>query len=215
MKKALLLVSSMFILSAVPVFGKEIPVDVKDVIELRKTQFKENVEVELFTGEWIVGEDINPGRYSVTCSEDQSGNFFVYKDKSTESPDVNFILENNGFGMGVTSATMDLYEGNVIELKGLDGVMFKPVESSFTKELTTGNWVVGVDVEEGKYIATTSEDTSGNVFVYNPGEYPDGYPEFNEVLGNGENNIGTEKAQMKLTKGQVIVISGIEKLYLE
>lgn len=212
MKKSLLLLSSLFVFASQPVVHAS---DVKSIIESREELYKDSETTELFSGEWIVGQDIKPGRYKITTLDGQSGNFFIYENETEEYPFVNFILENNGFGLGVEEANFDIQDGQVIELSGMDNVIFEPVESEIKTELTTGVWVVGVDVEVGTYVATTAEDTSGNLFVYENGDYPDGYPTTNAVLGKGENNIGSERIQLKLKDGQVIVISGISTLFLD
>lgn len=212
MKKSLLLLSSLFVFASQPVVHAS---DVESIIESREELYKDSETTELFSGEWIVGQDIKPGRYKITTLDGQSGNFFIYENETEEYPFVNFILENNGFGLGVEEANFDIQDGQVIELSGMDNVIFEPVESEIKTELTTGMWVVGVDVEAGTYVATTAEDTSGNLFVYENGDYPDGYPTTNAVLGKGENNIGSERIQLKLKDGQVIVISGISTLFLD
>lgn len=216
MKKSLLLLTTVLTLGvASPALAQEIPTDVNELTELRSNQHKQNEPVELFSGEWIVGEDLNAGRYKITVAEGQSGNFFVYGDESQEYADINIILANSNMGMGVPEAHYDLINGQVIEIRGMDNVLFESVESEFKTELKTGNWLVGADVKPGKYIATTAEDTSGNLFVYEAGEYPEGYPKVNEILGKGEYNIGTERAQLKLEEGQMIVIYGITTLFLD
>lgn len=215
MKKSLLLLSSLFLLGGLPVFAQDISNNASELTELRSNQHKQNVPVELFSGEWIVGEDLNAGRYKITVAEGQSGNFFVYSDEAQEYADINIILDNSNMRMGVPEAHYDFTDGQVIGIKGMDNVLFEPVESEIKTELKTGNWLVGADVEPGKYIATTAEDTSGNLFVYKAGDYPQGYPVVNEIIGKGEYNFGTERVQLKLEEGQMIVISNITTLFLD
>ena len=82
------------------------------------------VETTLGAGEWYVGEDIPPGRYVITPPEDQSGNIGVYE-KDEDYISKSEIL--NPFGTnGVKSVTYDLKEGQKIEIRSMDAVLFTP-----------------------------------------------------------------------------------------
>ena len=84
------------------------------------------VETTLGAGEWYVGEDIPPGRYVITPPDDQSGNIGVCN-KDDDYPSKSEIL--NPFGTnGVKSVTYDLEEGQKIEIRSMDAVLFTPKE---------------------------------------------------------------------------------------
>lgn len=70
----------------------------------------------LFAGTFTVGEDIGAGRYIATTSTAKSGNFIVHGVDS-----VNEILGQSQ-GMGVASVTVNLTDGDVITISGLDQV---------------------------------------------------------------------------------------------
>lgn len=211
MKRGLLLLSSLFILtSTVSIKAQDYS---EDIIEARKQQSDDMVE--LFSGDWVVGVDIPIGRYKVTIGEEQSGNFALYQNAEEQNLSLNLILDTRGIGFGVNEINLDLIGGQLIKIQSLNNVYFEPINSELTTELTSGNWLVGEDIEPGKYIAATAENTSGNLFVFDEGEYIDGFPSVNSILGNGENNIGVERIQLNLEEGQVVVISGITKMYLE
>lgn len=161
-------------------------------------------EVELFAGEFIVGENVVPGRYDIT-SLDGVGNFVVY---DGEMPIVNEILTNQAGGqIGVTKIQIDLYEGNRIQISGINKVLLKPAEIALKTTLVSGNHLVGRDVPAGTYIVTAPQGT-GNFIVY------DGdFPVVNEILGSGD--IGVEKIRISIKDGQMIVISGLEKVELQ
>ena len=216
MKKSLVLIATLFTLGVVsPIIGaSSLPTDPAEIVKLRETQAEENETIELFSGEWVAGEDFNPGRYKITCAEGQSGNFYLYDSESEDFPFINLILSTRE-GFGVPEVNVDIAEGQKLALKGIDNVKLEPVETKEVTELTSGIWVVGADVKPGKYIATTEENTSGNLFVYDSVEIEGNFPSTNEILGQGENNTGVEKVQLKLEEGQTIIIQGISKLYLE
>ena len=204
MKKSLLLLSSLFVLSSINV---AYAVEINDY-ETLITEQKETEPTELFSGTWKVGEDIEVGRYEITTTEGQSGNLFIRKE--SDSGFVNDILGKNEFG-GVEKVTVYLEGGEEIEISGLDSVLFTPITKvEKTDEIHSGNWIVGIDIEPGTYIATTLEGQSGNLFV----DDKDGSTITNEILGKNEFG-GVDKAQLKLKEGYQIRISGINNVMLE
>lgn len=210
MKKVILLFSSLFILSGTHVSAFNLSVDVNEVLEQREVTFSNNDLIELFSGEWVVGEDISAGRYEIT-STSTSGNFVVMNESNL--PIVNEILGDNAFDMGVSSITIDLSKGQIINISGMDDVLFTPIESSLKEgSLTAGTWIVGTDVKAGKYIATTPKG-SGNLVVTS-----NSIPVVNEILTSDKDSsmgLGVEKVQLSLKEGQVIIVSGVNEVYLE
>lgn len=170
-----------------------------------KAQTRDNStakETTLAAGTFYVGEDVPVGRYVV--SGDSTGNFFVY-DKSG-MPKVNEILGTDGFG--VETVTINLEEGQKIEISGINNVKFVPAETKMLSELSSGSWEVGLDVEPGRYIASVDEGT-GNFFVYRKG-----LPKVNEIL-DASAGMGVQNVTIELEKGDVIQINGLEKVKLE
>ncbi|PKY89685.1 hypothetical protein CYJ57_02965 [Falseniella ignava] len=164
---------------------------------------------ELSSGEWIVGEDIEPGRYNIKPSdEEDSGNIMInQKDKSSLL--LNEVLGFNHFG-GVEQIRVYLTGGEKIEIIGLDSVTFTPVgPEEKHEEIHAGFWIVGIDVEPGTYIATTEKEQSGNVFVTDK----DGYLVTTEILG--ENMFrGVDQMELKLEEGYKIDVSNLSNVYL-
>lgn len=158
------------------------------------------VRTTLNTGKFEVGQDIPEGRYVITG--DGSGNLFIYDENDV--PYVNEIL--GGGDIGVDSVTTDIKEGDKIEISGINNVTFTPAETIMYKDsLTTGNWVVGLDIAPGRY-DITSAGGSGNLFIYNTS----GWIEVNEILG--DDDFGVEKVTAELKEGYIISISGINKV---
>lgn len=173
---------------------------------VEEERFRENsaaVLTTLNTGKYKVGTDLPEGRYRITG--DGSGNFFVYD--TNDVPYVNEILGGGGFG--VESVTTNLKTGETIEISGINKATFTPAETTLYKDtLTTGNWIVGLDVPEGRYDITGEGGGSGNLFVHNT----TGWIEVNEILGGGE--FGVEKVTVELKKGYSITISGMNRAKL-
>ncbi|MCH3922347.1 hypothetical protein [Limosilactobacillus sp.] len=128
-------------------------------------------EVTLGAGAFKVGQDIKPGRYTVTPTSG-SGNF------TNKSGSINMILgteadDNEG---QVTSYTVDLHKGETIKLEGIQSTDFKPTPSKRTYQttLSAGQWKVGQDIKPGRYEIKATQG-SGNLTT------SDG--DINEILG--------------------------------
>jgi len=153
----------------------------------------------LFSGTFMVGQDIPPGRYVITA--DGSGNLFV---NDGDLPRVNVIL-NNEVGFGVTSLTVYLYEGEEIEISRINNVIFTPAITESSTTLTAGDWIVGLDIPAGTYDATpTEEGFFGNFFVFDGA-----LPSVNQILGG---DIGVERVRVNLREGQRVQMHNIESV---
>lgn len=78
----------------------------------------EHKAAALYTGRWVVGEDVGSGRY-VAAPKGGSGNFVVY---NNGMPKVNEILGDNG----VKQVTINLEEGDIITVASLNEVDLTP-----------------------------------------------------------------------------------------
>jgi hypothetical protein len=75
----------------------------------------------LYAGTFIVGQDVVAGRYTVTPAKGESGNFMVSGANS-----YNEILGDSTFPGRVSSLTVNLSEGDVISISGMNQVTFTP-----------------------------------------------------------------------------------------
>lgn len=125
MKKTILMVLFLCLAVFVGGCGNSAPGDQK---QQEQSQKEENTAVEttLGAGEWYVGKDISPGRYVITPPDDQSGNIGIC-DKGDDYPSKSEILNPSGTN-GVKSVTYDLEEGQKIEIRSMDAVLFTPKE---------------------------------------------------------------------------------------
>jgi len=155
----------------------------------------------LHTGTFTVGEDLPAGRFVVTSQG--SGNFFV---RNTEGRlVVNEILNNAGGPgrHGVVNVTTDFGVGYQIEIRGMARAIFTPVTRTLSHTLTTGHWVVGVDIPAGRFDATPAINDSGNFIVH----HANGRLAYNEILGSR-----TPMLRVNLQEGQTIRISSLSSV---
>ncbi|MCL2399175.1 MAG: hypothetical protein FWC91_05435 [Defluviitaleaceae bacterium] len=159
----------------------------------------------LSTGTFIVGQDIPAGRYIVTG--EGSGNFFVRNEGRSF---VNEILNDGTSTPGVPSVTIDLENNQEIEIRGMRGAFFTPATRTQSTVLTTGRWIVGVDIPAGSFDAFPTHSTeSGNFFVrYNDRSL------VNEILTGSDrgSTMGVPSVRVNLQAGQEIQISGLSSV---
>ena len=155
--------------------------------------------VTIFAGDWEGGTDVPVGRWVITGVG--SGNFTIWRGTSLH---VNEILG----GIGVTSVTTNIAEGDEINISGLNEVTFTPVlERTTSTTLTTGHWVVGEDIEAGSYDAT-SPSGSGNFVIWRGNDL-----RTNEILGDSD--FGVDRVRVNLANGDRIEISSLEQVVFE
>jgi hypothetical protein len=161
------------------------------------------VAVTLGAGTFSVGADVRPGRYVIATSE-SSGNFQVENPKDPLK--VNEILGTEAI-VAVPTVTTDLAEGDTIKIKGLSAVTFTPATTELLTDLSSGSWIVGLDIAPGRYVVTPVAG-SGNLFVGEVG----GFPEVNEILGG---DYGVESVTVDLIEGWQIDIIGMASAHFE
>jgi hypothetical protein len=74
----------------------------------------------LSTETYTVGQDIPKGRYVAKTTSDGSGNFVIYDGSNLV---VNEILSNTSV-YGIPSVTVNLKDGETIEISGINSVIF-------------------------------------------------------------------------------------------
>ena len=159
--------------------------------------------VTLGAGTFTVGTDVQPGRYVITPGDGQVGNISITSDKDLML--VNDILGiSDLLQMGVPSVTTDLTAGDEITISNMSDVVFTPAETKLSNTLSAGNWVVGLDIAPGRYVATPGEGQTGNLLISDS----TGWPKTNEILG--DNNFGgVPSVTVTLNEGDTIKIMGL------
>lgn len=148
-------------------------------------QIKKNTgkATTLNAGSFKVGDDINPGRYTVKAASG-SGNF------TNSSGSINVILGQTADSSGgqVDSYTVTLKKGEHIKLDGIQSTSFTPTPSKadFKTNLGAGQWIVGQNIKPGRYDITATEG-SGNL--------TNGSGSINEILGTK-----ADKSEGQVTK---------------
>lgn len=160
-------------------------------------------------GQHVVGEDIPAGRYVITGEE--SGNLMI-ENNENRNMGIMEILEDEGLDMGVPRVTVDLIEGDEVELMGMELSTFTPVkERTMSNILTTGSWDVGTDIEPGTYEVTTTGSKSGKIMVY---EGTGGLPLVNEPI-DSKGELGPESLTVELEVDQQVIVSVSPELSFE
>lgn len=163
-------------------------------------------EATLIPGTYAVGEELKPGRYTVS-STSGTGNF-LNQPKKSNGQDVNEILGSDE--SATTSAvTATFKKGDQVEISGMTSAHFVPVTSrnkKNTSSLGTGYWTVGKDIKKGKYTVSPAAGTSGNFFVQPKNLFG---TDINEVLGSDSSAGQVPKVNVNLKNGDTVIIGGM------
>lgn len=148
--------------------------------------------------QYVVGLDIPSGRYSYMCD----GEVLI---ATGEEP---FWSENMDVGSiyGITSTTLDLYNGDVIHSEN-DINFGSAIQLINSDHLLNGMWLVGFDIKPGKYQIKVDEyDFDGDIVISNI----DGDMVYNKHvdLSKGEFN-----DSLVLENGSLIIIKGIDLVW--
>jgi hypothetical protein len=161
------------------------------------------LKASLAPGSYTVGVEIQPGHYVITANTDDTGNLRI------ESPNhplkCNELLGEGEFGIGATSYTTDLELGDLVYWQGVSALILTPAATDPATRLTPGNWMVGVDIPAGDYLATPSGEWSGNLRVYSSG----GDAIVNEVVEGGSAQPNPAPLPVTLTEGDRVDVSGV------
>lgn len=151
-------------------------------------------EVNLPSGKYTVGNEIQIGRYVCTLAEG-TGTITIY-DENNEMLFCEIIGSDDNF-QGVSSLTVDLKYDYVIDINS-DNLSFIPVNTEKKDVLGAGNWIVGMDIDEGTYVLS-GNTTNGSIIINrSSGEQ--------EILDLNSNN------KVKLEDNDEILIFGIDEV---
>lgn len=151
-------------------------------------------EVNLPSGQYTVGNEIQIGRYVCTLAEG-TGTITIY-DENNEMLFCEIIGSDDNF-QGVSSLTVDLKYDYVIDINS-DNLSFIPVNTEKKDVLSAGNWIVGMDIDEGTYVLS-GDTTNGSIIINRSGGEQ-------EILDLNSNN------KVKLEDNDEILIFGIDEI---
>ncbi|MGL5415807.1 MAG: hypothetical protein ACRDAU_09125 [Clostridium sp.] len=158
-------------------------------------------DVTLGSGTYIVGKDINPGRYVIKAKTGE-GNITVIDAGNTQS-----VNESLGKDSAKT-VTYTLSKNEKVQISGLKEVEFMPTSNKVTDTLTTGEWNVGLDINPGTYTAT-AKSGAGVLEICRDGKVIK-----SEKLN--ENGKTFEKStDIKLASGETVEVLGIKEIGLK
>lgn len=151
-------------------------------------------EVNLPSGKYTVGNEIQIGRYVCTLAEG-TGTITIY-DENNEMLFCEIIGSDDNF-QGVSSLTVDLKYDYVIDINS-DNLSFIPVNTEKKDVLSAGNWITGMDINEGTYVLS-GDTTNGSIIINR---------------SNGEQEILDLNAnsKVKLEDNDEILIFGIDEV---
>lgn len=170
-------------------------------------------EISISAGDHTVGEDIVPGRYSVTSTGEYSGYLSIYDEEERYVAGEVLASEDMGEALPDYPEEVLFYldEGDKIEVSNDNTFDFAPVEGPFDGELSPGMYIAGHDIEAGDYrISTEDTELSGNIYVhqieaYDSGRYSIGNPEYG----------GKDSFVMTFDEGDLVEITGIKSVSVE
>lgn len=163
------------------------------------------IQTTLSSGSFVIGKTLSPGRYIITTPKGV-GNIFIYKE---QFPYINEILthpHDSNTTVGVTKIETSLQKGMLLQISGLDEVVFSPVPRFNKTSLVCGYHIVGKDIPPGDYLVTIPKG-SGNLMVYDNTHKL----KINELLI--ADIIDSEKElQITLIAGEVVVVSHLDNI---
>lgn len=151
-------------------------------------------EVNLPSGQYTVGNEIQIGRYVCTLAEG-TGTITIY-DENNEMLFCEIIGSDDNF-QGVSSLTVDLKYDYVIDINS-DNLSFIPVNTEKKDVLSAGNWITGMDIDEGTYVLS-GNTTNGSIII----NRADGEQEILDLNSN---------SKVKLEDNDEILIFGIDEI---
>jgi hypothetical protein len=161
------------------------------------------VAATLPPGKYTVGAEIQPGHYEITADGDETGNLRIAS--PTDPFKANELLGEGEFALGAARYVTDLDEGDELIWDGVGTITLRPAETKLSNELSPGNYIVGLDIPAGGYLAEATGDWSGNLLVYST----DGQVLVNAIIGRGADPATVE---VTLEDGQRVDISGVTTL---
>ncbi|PNZ70890.1 hypothetical protein CD128_00655 [Staphylococcus croceilyticus] len=169
--------------------------------------------VSLKDGYYEVGKDIEPGHYEIR-SRDNKG-YIAIKAKTddrslNEQFGTNYGTKNKPI---VPSVTTYLFKGDKISLDNTNLTTFKQIENKKLYKLSTGMWIVGKDVEPGKYKVhlTYSREYGGivKILTYNFNDKSD------FLSGEEVEDIGIKEFEVELKENEDFIVHHIYSITLE
>lgn len=175
--------------------------------------YGEGEEATLEEGEHTAGDDIVPGRYSITTTAEYGSYLSIYDDEDRYVAGEALMSEGSEDDLTDYPAELLVYlsDGDNIEVTGEDSFTFTPVSTEYEDELPAGMHVAGQDVEAGDYrISAEGTEMVGSVDT----SHAEAYVTSRNAVGNPEEG-GRESFVMTIEEGDIVQVTGVGSVNLE
>ncbi len=165
-------------------------------------------EIILSSGSYVVGSDIQPGRYIMT-THSGTGSIYIYKGQYPYISELLTHPDNIDSTVAVTRIETCLNAGDRIQITDLSSVTCLLAPRFPKTTLSCGEHIVGIDVPPGDYTAITSKGT-GHLMIYDATLSV----RLSKVLTAHSLYDNDLQLKMSLTEGEIIKIGSLESVNL-
>lgn len=170
-------------------------------------------EVTIDEGDYAVGEDVAPGRYSISTTADYAAYLRIYDEEDRYVAGEVLISEDSADSAVAYPTEVLVYIGEEdnIEVTNDESFTLTPVSTEYEDELPSGMHVAGHDIEAGDYRVSTDE--TGLVGHVETSHAP-AYVTSRNAVGNPEEG-GRESFVMTIEEGDVVHVTAVKSINLE
>lgn len=175
--------------------------------------YGEGEETTIEEGDYTVGDDIVPGRYSITTSSEYGAYLSIYNEEDRYVAGEALMNEESSedFADYPTELLVYLREGDTMEVTNDDSFTLTPVSEEYDDELPAGMHVAGHDIEAGDYRITSQEEERVG---YVETSHAEAYVTSRNAVGNAEEG-GRESFLMTIEEGDIVDVIGVQSINLE
>ena len=175
--------------------------------------YGEGEEVTIDKGNHTAGDDMVPGRYSITTTSEYGSYLRIYDEEDGYVAGEALMSEDSTDEVTdyPTELLVYLSEGDTIEVTGEDSFTLTPVSTEYEDELPSGMHVAGQDIEAGDYrISTEETEVVGQVQT----SHAEAYVTSRNAIGNPDQG-GRESFVMTIEEGDIVEVIAVGSVNLE
>jgi hypothetical protein len=166
------------------------------------------VKTDLSSGHWRVGTDIPPGRYVISAVRGTGNISSLKRDGSRGINEIFSAYLTTGLRVG--TVTTDLEVNEIITIEHLGNVSFVPAATGLRTTVSSGTWIVGIDIPAGSFTLTNARAGEQGAVSILTGDTVTR----NEILGKIR-GVGRDTLPLTLKDGQVLSIHGLNRVVLK
>lgn len=172
--------------------------------------YGEGEETTIDEGEHTAGEDIVPGRYSITTDAEHSAYLRVYDEEENHVAG-EVLTSGEGSTEYPTEVLVYLDEGNNIEVGDNQTFELTPASTEYDETLPSGMHVAGQDIEAGDYRVSIDEtEQVGHVET----SHAPAFVTSRNAVGNPEEG-GRESFVMTINERDIVHVTAVSSVNLE